>query len=193
MTDEEEVLTAALEGNPHPRGSLNLKAGGLATNLIAPLVSFAVNFLDEPIGGAKGYDHIVGWSLSVNLFDKWRKTLDAHHHFELFRALREAQVFSSAMFDKYPKVTDNPYILLRLAKSLAHAAQWVESFLSLLQGAAASGKSLNEKLEGDAQLKRLRDAATAEGRSMTGHMLDAPADINAHLRAYFRTKEPARE
>lgn len=96
-------------------------------------------------------------------FDAWRRSLDDLHHAELFRFLYEAELFLGRGMPSYCAVLDNPYVMLRLVKSLAHAAQWTESILTLLQKSLAAGTikglSLSPKLKCDPDFAQLVTAA----------------------------------
>lgn len=150
MANEEDVETSKGESNQIMRGQLNLMQGELSRQLARLPLNFIVAFLNEPLIdplGQGGFQFIFDKVLVLQDFDTWRKSLDAVHHFELFRMIQELDVFDKSHL-KYNRVLDHPYVLLRLAKVLAHLAQWLESYLNVFQG-AKYGDSLSPRLNKD--------------------------------------------
>jgi hypothetical protein len=88
-----------------------------------------------------------------------------YHHAEFFRALNEFRIFCGEDVALYPSVRDNPFIMLRLGKVLAHLAQWAESQLTVLQKGAVGAKVLHHKMAGDPHLGYLVAVA---GKDATG-------------------------
>ena len=99
----------------------------------------------------------------MSQFDTWRKKLDPQHQFELLRIIHDIHVFLGDIYPAYRAVDDNPFIMLRLVKALAHLAQLVESCLTSWQ--RVKRKTLREKLFADASFgKKLSKSAGGQER-----------------------------
>lgn len=145
MTDEEEVRTA---GN-HPRGTFNLANGGMAKQVLEPRLQFACDFLNGTyFPGSLTYAAATARpAITVPQLEQWRTALSPQHQFEFWRVVHDLDCFIKPRFALYPEVLDNPFILLRLAKALAHLAQLAESCLTEWQG--GGGGTLSPKLHSD--------------------------------------------
>ena len=160
MVDEEEFLTHGVEGKPQQRGDTNMRLGDLSKVTVESRIRFACDLLNGNVAShAAGYTNVFGQSISCDQLERWRRSLRPLHHFELFRSLLDAQVFAGSWMPSYPVVGSNPYIMLRLAKALAHICQWVESYLTLLQSGSVTGDSLSKKLKNDPHFSSLALAA----------------------------------
>lgn len=147
MTDEEEVKTAPAN---HKRGTMNLRSGELVGQTIVNRMEFACKILDGTIiGSPLTYSLLTGrGAVSGAQLDAWRQNYDALHQFELLRVIHDIQSFLEYYSD-YQPVIDNPFVMLRMGKALAHLAQWVESCLTNWQGSAGPGGALGGKLKSD--------------------------------------------
>jgi hypothetical protein len=183
LANEEDVLTGQVEGHSTPRGLHNRFQGALSRQLARPTIDFAVGFLNEPMldtAGPGGFQRIFGHPLDSNEFDSWRVTLGDTHHFEFFRILQELEIFDHRHTWTYARALDNPFLLLRLAKVLAHAAQWFESYLTTLQS-HAFGPTLSPKLRLDLRFAPFHAAAGGE-QLFAGHNPPTSADVDTELR-----------
>jgi len=156
MTDEEELRTT---GGAHQRGAFNLQNGGMAAQVLAKRLQFACDFLNGVVAPG-GVTYAVGTGLAAITpaqLDAWRAHLNAQHQFELWRVVHDLELFAQPRFAAYPVVIDNPFVMLRLAKALAHLAQMVESCLTTWQGGGHG--TLGGKLQGDAHFAPLIAAA----------------------------------
>ena len=123
---------------------------------------------------------VLGSDLTAEQFNKWRAGLDVYHHAELFRLLNELRVFCGEDVPHYPSVQDNPYVMLRLGKGLAHVAQWAESQLTLYQAGGVKGDSLHPKLSNDSDFDSFANVAGKDangtnffpGKSVKGTAVD---------------------
>lgn len=163
MADEEDFRTHAVEGKPRQRGTHNLRQGELSKQTITASVRFATDLLNGVAStNAASFSFMFGNPITETRVDLWRSSLDGLHHAELFRFLYEAELFYGRGMPEYCAVKDNPYVMLRLVKTLAHAAQWVESRLTALQTtlpAGTIGKMLSKKLQDDPGFAGLATAA----------------------------------
>jgi hypothetical protein len=185
MTDEEDNLTHQIEGRGPTRGQTNLRAGDLSSQTITNRLSFLTEYLNGTIAGlTTDFAHLFGSAVSEVQLDAWRRTLEPFHHFEFFRLLQEIEVFSGHDAPAYTPVLDNPYVMLRLVKSLAHAAQWVESDLTRLQG--GGGDSLSPKLNQDPDFSILRQRAGGDAAFAGGMRNLSSAALNAELGRLLR-------
>jgi hypothetical protein len=149
LANEEDVETGQVERRTTPRGLHNRFQGDLSRQLARPTIAHAIDFLNGAIlepAGPGGFARLFGRPLDTAQFDVWRATLGDTHHFEFFRILQELDIFEYRHAWTYDSALTNPYLLLRLAKVLAHAAQWFESYLTLLQAPVSFGDGLNRKL-----------------------------------------------
>lgn len=163
MTDDEDYFTHDVEGKPRIRGTHNKKEGQLSSQTIQPLVRFAVDLANGTVlSGACPLASILPSPATEASLDTWRHGLDIFHHGELFRSLSELRLFCGVDGPSYPSVLDNPTVMLRLNKVLAHLAQWAESQLTLHYAGANVAKTLAPKLENDQQLNALVAVAGAD-------------------------------
>jgi hypothetical protein len=156
MADEEDFRTCQLEGQNHERGSSNLRSGALRGQTAV----FRMRFLTDLLNGIATsqtvtFEHLFGAPATLENVERWQSTIDPFHHYELFRFISELATFSGVLGPRYAPVLDNPYVMLRLGKVLAHVAQWVESDLTQLQG-AANGQTLASKLNTDDDFDSLK-------------------------------------
>ncbi len=181
MTDEEDYLTHGIEGKTQERGMHNKKQGELSSQTIASAVDFAIQFGNGTIlTSACPVKSVLGSELSSESINNWRAGLDVFHHAELFRSLNELRIFCGEDVPHYPAVRDNPYVMLRLGKVLAHVAQWSESQLTLFQTGVVIAKTLHPKLATDPHLSSLVSVAGKDshgndlypGKSATGTDVD---------------------
>lgn len=156
MTDEEDYRTHGVEGKPRTRGTHNKKEGQLSSQTIQPLVQFAVGLANGTmLSVACPLSSLLASPATEATFDTWRHRLDIFHHGEIFRSLNELRLFCGIGGPNYPAVLDNPTVMLRLNKVLAHIAQWAESQLTLHYTGTVVAKTLAPKLEHDRQLSAL--------------------------------------
>lgn len=129
MTDEEEHRTT---GHAHPRGRFNLQNGGMAAQVLARRVQFACDFLNGAVvPGGPNYAFVTGRPpITSAQLDAWRAHLKELNQFELWRVVHDLETFAQPLFPGYLAVADNPFVLLRLAKAIAHLAQLIESILA---------------------------------------------------------------
>lgn len=157
MADDEDTQSLPPTGIIHKRGTLPKKAETIGEGTAKDLITVACKLLNGEYQGnpSVSFKLIYGKDLSEDKFNTWRRTLDREHGCELLRILGEAKVFLGSDMPSYKTVEDHPYILLRLAKVLAHLAQWVESYLTLIQkakppaGGNGTSKSLGSKIIND--------------------------------------------
>jgi len=171
MTDEEEVRTG---GGGHPRGTFNLQNRGMAAQVLAKRLQFACDFVNGVIAPG-GITYTVGTGLAAitpTQLDGWRALLTAPHQFELWRVVHDLEVFAQPRFASYPVVLDNPFVMLRLAKALAHLAQLVESCLTEWQGGGHS--SLSPKLRSDVNFGAAMIAAAGSWQTYVGNPPNLP-------------------
>lgn len=162
MADEEDHLTANAEGHSHSRGTTNLKSGTLSKQTIQLRLAFLADMLSKGLGASVvNYDQLFGHPATKGRVDVWRTSLEPLHHGELFRALAEVSIFSGHSMPDYPNALDNPYVMLRLAKALAHLAQFAESYLTKINELTAGKYTLSEKL---AALSNMVAAAPSKDR-----------------------------
>jgi hypothetical protein len=163
MTDEEDFLTHGVEGKAQERGMHNKKLGGLTSQTIQRAVEFTVQLANGSIlSSVCPLSKVLGSPLSDQKTNVWRGGLDVFHHAEFFRLLNELRIFCGADVPKYSAVLNNPYVMLRLGKVLAHVAQWAESQLTLLQAGTVTAKTLHSKLASDPHLSPLIAVAGAD-------------------------------
>ena len=167
MTDQEEFRKT---GGGHPRGTVNLRSGGLAAQTISKRLQFACNLLNGKVAAnAVDLTFITGVAaLDVPQFDVWRQKLHALHQLELLRIVHDIEVFFGADYPDYPQVADNPFVLLRLAKALSHLSQWVESCLSHWQGGAVV-RTLSNKLQTDPDFGHRLSLCAGGGANFAGN------------------------
>lgn len=164
MADEEDFGTHGVEGKPRQRGTHNLRQGGLSSQTIAERVRFAADLMNGVVStNSATFAFMFGAPITEPRVDQWRRSLDSLHHAELFRFLYEAELFCGRGMPEYCPVRDNPYVMLRLAKTLAHAGQWVESRLTALQrtlpAGTIRGSTLTKKLGDEPAFACLSTAA----------------------------------
>ena len=186
MASEEDYETHAVENKPRQRGMHSLKRGELSRETIEANVQFATDLLNGVFSTSTViYAFVFGGAITTQRFDHWRQTLDPLHHAELFRFLYESEVFLGRGMPNYKAVLDNPYVMLRLVKSLAHAAQWIESRLSLCQDSLPAGTisrpTLSFKLQDDPDLAPLVTAA-GSGQQFSGSNPRTATDVATQLR-----------
>jgi hypothetical protein len=169
MTDEEEFRKT---GGAHRRGTMNLLKNDLAKHIVVERMSFACDLLNGNIAGHAGhYAFLTGLPpISATQLDAWRLALDDLHQFELLRMIHDIEVFLGLSNPDYDPAKDSPFVMLRLAKALAHLAQWVESCLTDWQGAMGSGETLGVKLKNldNSVGNILSTAATGIGAKFVG-------------------------
>ena len=99
--------------------------------------------------------------------------------------LHDTEIFCGVTMPPYTLVNDNPYVMLRLAKALAHAAQWIESSLTamqkLLPAGTITGATLSKKLGSDPAFAPLVTAAGSE-QQFSGNCPKAPIDVEIEIR-----------
>ena len=179
MTDEEEVKT---QGGAHKRGTMNLLNGGLAKPIIAERMRFTCDFLSSKVAGHAGnYSYLTGRaSIDGNALDAWRQKLNNLHQFELLRIIHDAEIFIGLSNPEYETAKDNPFVMLRLAKTLAHLAQWVESCLTEWQNRTIHG-ALGWKLQDDPSFNGLHNGTQADKHRFAGNCPQG-ADVDIELR-----------
>jgi hypothetical protein len=183
MADEEDLKTTK---GSHSRGSSNLRTTSLTAPTLAQRLKFAADLLNGHIPGTPSsginYAFILGGApITPERLDLWRKTLDPLHHFEFLRMIHDLYVFAGLDHTYYPSALDNPFVMFRLAKVLAHLSQWIESCLTHWQPGLAA-QTLNPKLGHDPDFgPSLSAAARLESRNFPG---DSPhgADVDSELR-----------
>lgn len=183
MSDEEDLRKPH---SAHKRGTVNLRNEDLAAQTITGFIEFASELLNGKISThAADFAFVSGRaSISPREFDAWRQNLDALHQFELLRIGREAGVFLGPPGSiVYEPVMDNPFVMLRLAKVLAHLAQWVESCLTSWQGGKIAG-ALSNKLKLDPAFGAL-SAAAGNAEQFAGHCPHGP-DVELELRQLLK-------
>jgi hypothetical protein len=185
MADEEDFRTHGVEGKTRQRGTTNLKQGELSQQTITASIRFGTDLLNGVFSSSPAtYHFVLGRSMTEDRFDNWRRNLDGLHHAELFRFLNEAELFLGRGMPSYCAVLDNPYVMLRLVKSLAHAGQWIESRLTFHQQGLATGKitgnTLSKKLQDDPSFRSL--VAAAGGNSQFAGNNPHGAAVDAELR-----------
>jgi hypothetical protein len=146
MTDEEEYKTTH---GAHARATFNLRSNTLTAKTILDRMQFACDLSNGKIANnAANLAFMTGVEpIAVTQFDVWRQTLDTLHQYELLRILHDAHAFVGIKYPDYTAANDNPFVMLRLAKTLSHLSQWVESCLTHWQ--VSSAKTLGEKLKHD--------------------------------------------
>jgi len=181
MVDEEEFETHGVEGKPQRRGDTNMRTSDLSKATVESRIRFAVDSLNGSVASHPAtYGFVFGAPITYGQMDGWRRSLLALHHFELFRLLHDAQIFSGASMPSYSSVTLNPYIMLRLAKALAHVCQWVESYLTVLQSGSVVAESLSGKLKDDPHFASL--ITPAGGKKQFAGSPPHGADVDRELR-----------
>ena len=170
MTDEENSRMNALEAKPKFRGTTNLKDLDLGREIFKFRLEFMANLCNGSITDSPiTHDFLIGTgSMKFPRIDAWRRSLDANHHVDLYRVINEIEVFVGSRMPLYEPVKDNPYIMIRLAKALANAAEWVEADLGRLQQNMIAG-SLSKKLGNDPEFNELSHAAGGL-KNLTGEM-----------------------
>jgi|GEM_PF-6066601 len=178
MTDEEEFRKTR---GATPRGTFNLRSGGLAAGTITQRMQFCCELLNGNIAGtAAGFSFITGRApITAPQFDMWRQTLDPLDQFEILRITHDIEVFLGVDYPNYPAVSDNPFVLLRLAKALSHLAQWVESCLTKWQ--SGSGGSLGPKLVNDPHFGATLSACAGNSARFAGNNPQGVAAVDAEL------------
>ena len=167
MADEEDYRTAQVEGQVHRRGITNVKTGDLRTQTITHRLQSLAEYLNDGAGIAgPTFEELFGYKVDHSRIEQWRGALDPYHHYELLRLVGELDIFRRGVAPNYQAVLDNPYVMLRLCKLLAHLAQWVESDLTLLQ-AGAHGNTLARKLN-DPHLSGLKAIASPKTLILDG-------------------------
>lgn len=186
MADEEDFRTHAVEAKPRERGTHNLRQGPLSEQTIKASVRFATDLLNGVLSSnTASFSFMFGSPITEARVDVWRRSLDGLHHAEFFRLLYEAELFYGRGMPEYCAVKDNPYVMLRLVKTLAHAGQWVESRLTALQKAlppgTIKGATLTKKLGDEPSFASL---ATAAGNvdKFAGTCPKTTADTDTELR-----------
>ena len=185
MASEEDYETHGVEGKTRQRGMHSLKTGELSKQTIEDAVQFAVDVLNGSHSTSSvTYDFALGHTVTTAQFDACRKILDPFHHAELFRLLYEARIFLGGGMPAYEAVKDNPYVMLRLVKSLAHLGQWCESKLTAIQRAAGTvtGKTLSKKLTDDSSFSALVTAAGNQA-NFAGNNPNGAAATDAELKS----------
>ena len=186
MTDEEDFRTHAVEAKARQRGTHSLKTGKLTAQTITAGVRFATDLLNGILSSnSANFAFLFGSPVTEERIDQWRRSLDGLHHAELFRFLYEAELFCGRGMPEYCAVRDNPYVMLRLVKTLAHAGQWVESRLTALQKILSVGK-----IKGSTLARKLGDEpsfaplATAAGNvdKFAGTSPKTTVDTDAEIR-----------
>ena len=167
MTDEEEVKT---QSGTHKRGTVNLLSSDLAKQIVAERMGFVCELVNGNIAHHAGnYAFLTGASpVAPPQFDAWRQTLDALHQFELLRIIHDVEVFIGLSNPDYEAAKDNPFVMLRLAKALAHLAQWVESCLTDWQCRSIKG-ALSKKLLADSSFNGLHNGTQADKEHFAGN------------------------
>jgi len=156
MADEENYLTGQIEGGTPTRGAANLRVQGLARQTLEPHLVFFKDLLNGAVTGSNiTFAALCGSPVTVEGIDRWREGLEQFHHYEMFRILNEIELFGGCKISNYQAVLNHPYVMLRLVKSLAHAAQWVESDLTQLQS-GTERSALWRKLDGDTDFACLK-------------------------------------
>lgn len=186
MSGEEDHRTCSVEGKEHSRWIANLYQGELSKNLLTPYLEMAVDLLNG-VGFSDSVTHesFFGIPLKGKPFDEWRMTLDTTHHFDLFRFLQDVYVFVGKGGPDYPYVLDNDYVLLRIARVLAQATQWMESYLTSLlrvRHGVTKGNSLSGKLKEALEFEPFRDAAGGP-EGFVGSCPKSVSDVNKELDA----------
>lgn len=183
MTDEEECKTT---GGRHQRGAINLRAGGFPNKSLEERLYFACDLLNGiRVGHAASLRFMIGSvPITPAEFDAWRQKLEPLHQFELLRIIHDLEVFVGMKASDYPSVDDNPFVMLRLAKTLSHLAQWVESCLTTWQGTTGPKGALSGKLTADADFGGPLCAAAGNQEIFAGknpHGAAVDAELNQLL------------
>jgi hypothetical protein len=184
LADEEEFRKTP---GSHNRGTLNLRSESLARGTIEARMQFVCDFLNGKITNntANLVATIGGSPIDAPRFDTWRKTLDPQHQFELLRIIHDMHVFLGDIYPTYKAVDDNPFMMLRLVKALAHLAQLVESCLTSWQG--ATGNTLARKLIDDADFGLMLRGAAGSQQQFAGscpHGQDIYNELRQLLTSY---------
>nr|WP_143548061.1 hypothetical protein [Rhodopirellula sp. SM50] len=187
MASEEDFTTNGVEGKPQNRGLHSLKTGPLSKQTIEDAVQFAAKLLNgNHSTSTVDYELVIGHKVTTSKLDTWRTNLDPFHHAELFRVLNEANVFLGTGMPAYNAVKDNPYVMLRLVKALAHLAQWIESRLTDYQkshpAGTIRGKTLSKKLEHEPGFSSLVSAA-GSAQQFSGNNPNTASDTDNELKA----------
>ena len=186
MADEEDHLTCIAEGQSHPRGTTSIKKGNLSEETIQPRLMLLVRMLNgELTSSCVDFESLLGHLAAVDSVDQWRQGLEPCHHGELFRAIKEVSIFSGLSMPNYTPVLDNPYVMLRLAKALAHVAQFAESLLSQVNSNVPVGTTLSRKL---GSLSNMVTAAPSQ-QDFCGKCPKTVFDIDQELRTLVAEAE----
>jgi hypothetical protein len=166
MADEEDYRTSS---GAHKRGTSNLRDVYVQEQTITKRMELACDLLNGKIArNAADFSFITGMApVIADRFNSWRKRLDPLHQFELLRIIHDFELPLGVGYPNYPAVTDNPFIMLRLAKALSHLAQWVESCLTQWQG--GGGEALGKKLKKDPDFGASLSKCAGSGDDFAGH------------------------
>ena len=179
MADEEDHLTCGGDGESHSRGTTNIKKDDLGEQTIQPRLMLLVSMLNGDLAGScANFESLFGHLATTDGVDQWRQGLEPYHHGELFRAIKEFSIFFGLSMPDYTPVLDNPYVMLRLAKALAHVAQFSESYLTQVNTNVPVG-ALSRKLS---FLSRMANAAPSKD-DFCGKYPNTAVDIDQELRA----------
>lgn len=179
MADEEDHLTCCGDGESHSRGKTNIKKDELSEQTIQPRLMLLVSMLNGDLAGScANFESLFGHLATTDALDQWRQGLEPYHHGELFRAVKELSIFSGLSMPDYTAVLDNPYVMLRLVKALAHVAQFSESYFTQVNTNVPVG-ALSQKLS---LLYRMANAAPSKD-DFCGKYPKTAVDIDQELRA----------
>ena len=177
MADEENFKT---HGARYKRGTLNLQSDSLTGQTIKDRMQCACELLNGGITGhAAHYNYLVGQPpINTVQLDAWRQHLDSLEQFEFLRIIHDMHQFLGIAYPDYEPVKDNPFVMLRLTKTLAHMAQWIESILTRWQG--GGGGSLSPKLKQDADFGTTLSAEAGNQELFAGNCPHGP-DVDTEL------------
>lgn len=164
MAAEEDVRSSG-----GSRENLNLQKDALTGQTITERLQCACDLLNGPIAGhAASYTFLTGHpQITGAQLDLWRQQLHPLEQFEFLRIIHDLHQFIGIDHAEYEPVKDNPFVLLRLAKTLSHLAQWTESILTRWQG--GGGSSLSPKLKQDADFGATLSAAAGNQELFAGN------------------------
>ena len=180
MADEENLKTAGGKGD---RGLMNLQKDALTAQTITERMQCACDLLNgTTTGHVANFNFITGLPpITPDQLDKWRQQLHPLEQFEFLRIIHEVYQFFGLAYPEYESVKDNPFVMLRLAKSLSHLAQWIENMLTRFQkDQGFAVKTLAPKLQGDPNFGA-RLVAAAGGNNFPGPNPQTAAAVNAEL------------